>query len=303
MESTTLDLTNFWLAWRKTCSIRLCTESHRGELRAACEDAPELAADAENISRLALKVMGITNARFREMIAVPHGLRRSEFAEETLSWNAEGACGSAFELVESRLYAKQKLNGRKFKDYLFEDIANRPGGIGKNLLGYLNRILATIAEESFGENVYEPRVDGDGLPIPPQRISFDGKNDARCCLTPQQQFEAKEVAEFFGQYVENHSPEWSDDHWVVLFCILHLIPVGGAKIRPLFSRGHDAVNTICNRMKADLLAALQNSFSVAAIGAALDGPIQDLLDKKMCEKPFYGELQKVFRENQLSTGK
>ncbi len=302
MDSTT-DMTPFWLAWHRTCAIRLCTKPHMAELYKACADNPELLDDADNITRLAEEIIGITNSQFKRAISKPHGLRHSQYEADVASWNEQSQLGSAFEIMEGRLYAREKINGRKFKDYLFEDIASRSGGISRNLFGYLQRILATIAEESFGDNVYEPRIRDDGTALPPRRISLDGKTEVRQSLLPQQWLEAKEVVECFKEYMEEHSGPMDDDGWICLFCILNMMPIGGARVRPLLKRKHEAANSLCNRIKRELLHVLRQQFSVTAIGAALNGPIQTELEKKIHGMPFFHDLQNIFENERKIDGK
>ena len=130
MNSNT-DLTNFWISWHGTCSIRLCLKSQ-----------------AKEVADLANEVMQSTNADFRNQLrhlGSTSGMRRSIYEDEAAQWGQNGDCGSAFELAESQLYAKATINKRAFKDYLFEEIAGRDGGMNKNLYGYMQRVIYSIA--------------------------------------------------------------------------------------------------------------------------------------------------------------
>ena len=303
MEKNT-DLTNFWLAWYRTCSIRKCTTPNENELRNACAGDPELVSNIATIMELAAEVMKSTNAEFRRLIARPHGGRRSLYEDEAKGWGNEiGMQGSAFELLESHLYAKETINGRKFKDYLFEEIGERPGGMNQNLYGYFQRILVTIAKESFGDLVFEPVVAEDGEPQVPERIVLDGKTEARSEIAPEENLEIKEVAEFFRGYLDAMTPRWSQDNWIVLFCILNVIKVGSEKVRPLYAKGHDTINRMRDRMRGELITALRENFSDSAIGWSLDGILQDILNKKMQEMPCWVPLQKILEENRLGIRK
>ena len=99
MNSNT-DLTNFWISWHGTCSIRLCLKSQ-----------------AKEVADLANEVMQSTNADFRNQLChlgSTSGMRRSIYEDEAAQWGQNGDCGSAFELAESQLYAKATINKRAF---------------------------------------------------------------------------------------------------------------------------------------------------------------------------------------------
>ena len=169
MNSDT-DLTLFWLAWQKTCSIRLCCSGHEREYLEKCSSDRELTDSIELVQSLASDVINSMNRRFDMLLGKDVGMRISDLSAESGNWANQGT-GSAFELLESYLYGKQFLNGKPFKAYLLEDVAGRPGGMNKNLFGYLQRVLATVIHESYGENVYQPSLDEDGREIEPAQVS------------------------------------------------------------------------------------------------------------------------------------
>lgn len=302
MEANT-DLTNFWLAWYHTCAIRLCTEQNRRELVKACAGDAELLASIDDVVALADDVIKSTNAEFCRHLCVPHGARRSIYENEAFRWKEGNGAGSAFELMEGYLYAKGTINGRAFKDYLFEDIAKRRGGINRNLYGYIQSILASMAKESFGENIYEAVKDENGVDIPPRNISLDGKTLARPESSPDENIEASEVIEFFNRYIEKTGAEWDDDKWIVLFCILNMLRVGAEKVQPLFSKSHDTINNYCKAMRAELLHVLRENFEDRAIAIALNGAVQRVLDEKMEKMRCFSRLKELVEENRKSTGK
>ena len=127
MNSKT-DLTLFWLAWQKTCSVRLCCVGHDQEYLEKCSSNQELVENIEQVQSLASDVIKSMNKRFNMLLGKNAGMRLSDFSAESENWRAQGL-GSAFELLESHLYNKQFLNGKPFKVYLFEDAAGRPGGM------------------------------------------------------------------------------------------------------------------------------------------------------------------------------
>lgn len=120
-------------------------------------------------------------AQVKENEAIPHratGAKQSEYIDLVRSWSCMDYDAKmpvcAFELMESHLYNKGTLNGRKFKDYLFEDIATRPGGMCKNLFGYLLKknssgnvgsVLRTVANASFSDkNIIDNSFTGNATP-------------------------------------------------------------------------------------------------------------------------------------------
>lgn len=299
------DLTLFWLAWQKTCSIRLCCEGYEKDYLAKCASDSELCSEVHAVQNLAKEIISSMNEKFRAYIKYKsgeNGLRLSNLNVESASWTKSASLGSAFEVLESHLYAKQKLNGKAFKSYLFEDVGTRAGGINKNLYGYLQRVMRTIIDESFGENVYQPLRNEEGVEVEPPKISLNGTNALNAGYRPDECVEVNEIKVVFSKYL-SQKVTWDDDHWLVLFCILNLLRVGSAKIQPLFSKGHQTINVLCSQMKGELLSVLRNGFSDKAIGMALNGSLQEILDGYLKDKPWYGEIKKILEENIKSTGK
>ena len=301
MNSNT-DLTLFWLAWQKTCSVRLCCAGRDQEYRDKCSSNQELVENIEQVQGLASDVIISMNRRFNMLLDKNAGMRLSDFSAESGNWSAQGM-GSAFELLESHLYNKQFLNGKPFKAYLFEDAAGRPRGMNRNLFGYLQRILATIVAESYGENVYQPLKDEDGREIEPAQVSLDGRKALASPYTPEEGVEIQEVEDAFRRYLAEQGASWDSDHWLVLFCMLNLLRVGSEKVRPLFSKGHQTINVWFTQMRSDLLSWLREGFSDKAIGMSLNGNLQAILDDAVRNMPWYCEIKNILEENRKSTGK
>lgn len=298
------DLTLFWLAWQKTCSIRLCCTGYEKEYLNRCEGYVDLCLKILEIQKLAAKIISSMNISFRACLEDKRklkGARLSSLKEVSESWNNN--LGSAFELIESHLYAREKLNGKAFKAYLFEDIANRPGGINKNIYGYLQRVLFTIINESFGENVYEPLRNEVGEEIEPRKISLNGFDALKDYYTPEECVEVKEIEVAFSAFLSEKKRVWDSDCWLVMFCILNLLRVGSAKIQPLFSKGHQTINVMCSQLKHELLMFLRDRFSDKAIGMSLNGSLQLILEKRVEAMKWYVEIKNILEENKKSTGK
>ena len=300
------DLTLFWLAWQKTCSIRLCCIGHEKEYVDRCEKNIELCSEISKVQKLASDIIASMNNAFLSCLKKRQeikGLRLSSFNGEAELWDANNNLGSAFELIESHLYAREKLNGKAFKAYLFEDVANRPGGINKNIYGYLQRVLFTIINESFGENVYGPLKNEKVEEIELQQISLNGSNVLEGCYTPDECVEVKEIEMVFSVYLSEKKSVWDSDHWLVMYCVLNLLRVGSARIQPLFSKGHQTINVMCSQLKHELLMFLRRGFSDKAIGMSLNGSLQLILEKMVKNMKWYAEIKNILEENKKSTGK
>lgn len=301
MNSNT-DLTFFWLAWQKTCSIRLCCSGHEREYGEKCSSVRELTDNIEQVQTLASEIINSMNRRFGMLIGKDVGMRLSDFSAESKNWGHLGT-GSAFELLESYLYNKQYLKGKPFKAYLFEDAAGRPGGMNKNLFGYMQRIMATMIHESYGENIHQPMIDEEGREVEPAHVSLDGKKSLEVVHTPEECAEMHEVEDAFRGYLVEYGTLWDSDHWLILFCMLNLLRVGSEKVRPLFSKGHQTINVWFSQMRSELLAWLRENFSDKAIGMSLNGKLQAILDEKVRQMAWYCEIKNILEENRKSTGK
>ena len=100
MNSET-DLTLFWLAWQKTCSVRLCCAGHDQEYLEKCSSDRELVEHIEQVQRFASEVINSMNRRFNMLLGKNAGMRLSDFSAESGNWSVQGM-GSAFELLESK---------------------------------------------------------------------------------------------------------------------------------------------------------------------------------------------------------
>ena len=303
MNSNT-DLTLFWRAWQKTCSVRLCCAGHDREYQQLCSSAPDLCEQMDEVHALAKDVIKSMNNRFASLLKKKEtNMRISEFSSESDGWGSGVSQGSAFELLESHLYSREFLNGKQFKAYLFEDVAERPGGMNKNLFGYLQRVLSTVVAESYGESIYQPSQDKDGDDIEPATISTDGCTSVAGPPAADAFTEAHEVEGFFRAYLSEHERSWASDHWLILYCILNMLRVGAANVRPLFAKGHQTINEWASQMKSDLLLRLRKDFSDKAIGLALMGPLQEILEAKVRPMPWYPRANELREENRRTTGK
>ena len=111
------------------------------------------------------------------------------------------------------------------------------------------------------------------------------------------------MEESFRRYLIETGTSWDSDHWLVLFCMLNLLRVGSEKVRPLFTKGHQTINVWFSQMRSELLAWLRENFSDKAIGGALNGNLQAILEEKVRQMAWYYEIKNILEENRKSTGK
>jgi len=306
MNNTT-DQTNFWLAWQATCAAVDCTE--RGSLKKACDKDQvkykRVLDDLEGTQKLAREMIASTNFKFKKALFYCRermGNRNSDLVDEMSGWSdGSPQSGCAFTLLEGQLYANETIKGRPFKDYLFENIATRAGGMGVNLNGYVKRMLYDIAKKSFCKAPnYEPVVDEDGEIVDNVTKSADVP-DEFMALPPNDQAEVAEVSEFFSHYVDERSaqrgerpPEWTRDNWIVLYCALHQIPVSTPDVASLCCHKKSAVALISKKTMGELLLCFRNRpFSDKSIARAVQSRIPGILDEKMKEMPFYADLERI----------
>lgn len=306
MNNTT-DQTNFWLAWHATCAAVSCTE--RPALEKACaadvDRYGSVLSNLDETQKLAREIIASTNFSFRkamDYLRKRMGNRNSDLIDEMSGWlDGSPGNGCAFMLLEGQLYANETIKGRPFKDYLFEDIATRAGGIGANLFGYVKAMLFDVAKKSFCKTLhYEPKVGDDGKPIDDVNLSTD-KSDGFMDILPSDQAEVSDVSEFFGHYVDERgsprggkSPEWTRDNWIALYCALHQIPVSTADVASLCCHKKSAVALISKKTLGELLLSLRRRpFSDKSIARAIQSRIPDILDEKMKGMPFYADLERI----------
>lgn len=310
MNSET-DLTNFWLGWKATCAIRDCADKTKlvtkcNEKMVAGESVDVFSgvvADAENVVKLAKDVIKSTNAEFVSKLNYYSfgGKRTSVLGGEISAWKDD--VGSAFELVESHLYAKQQIKGRPFKSYLFEDIGTRKGCLSQNLYGYVQLMIRSIVESSFGkESPIEEKEDDEGKK---QEADVGSTEDrfAADTRSPELNHEVSEVRTFFGKYIDELVGQWDDDHLIALYAGLHQLPINNPEVAALCRRSKSALAEVSRKTLGNLLLSLRGRFSDRAIGGALEGEMQGVLVEKIRSKPYFSQLEEIWRKKYGRAGK
>ncbi|MCR4805647.1 MAG: hypothetical protein K5981_08335 [Clostridia bacterium] len=316
MDNNT-DQTKFWLAWHATCAAVDCTDASVLESKCRAQPDPkayeDVLADISGTTELALGIIKSTNFKFRSALHYfdeLYGKRRlSDYADEAAGWqDGVPGQGCAFTVLESQLYANGTLAGQPFKDYLFEDIGCRPGGLSANICGYLNKTLRTIVQRSFSKTyrIEEHENDEGNEREGPRGLSTETRTDFSS-LSPRLRGDVNEVIEFFGKYVDElGSPDgdvpaaWDKDHWISIYCALHEIPINNPEVRALCRRSRSMLAEIYTQTRDKLLFALRKRLKASdrAIAWAMDGGAQSLLDEKMRNMPFYADLERI-RKNRL----
>ena len=308
MDDTT-DQTNFWLAWKATCAAADCIDA--AKLSEACardeQSYHSVIEDLQGTVKLSREMIASTNNKFRSSLSHFNGLygkrRSSEFADEVERWSdADPRNGCAFMLLESRLYDKKSIKGRPFKNYLYEDIGTRAGGIGGNLYGYVKLMLQTIARDSFSKYSRIQPVEGkDGGLVPGDEGSTEDRIDL-ASLSPSEMAEVNEISRFFGEYVaelgfsdDDEPPVWDQDHWISMYCALHQIPINNPEVARLCRRSKSMLAVVYRQTVDNLLLVLKKRLKAncRAIAWAMDTDIPAILDENMKDMPFYGELEKI----------
>ena len=309
MDNTT-DQTNFWLAWHATCAAVNCAD--RTALEKECAKDPEKYAsvlgDIEGTLLLAREVIASMNFKFKGAMAYwkqRYGTRVSDLEAEMSAWkDGSPQDGCAFTLLEGQLYANETIKGRPFKDYLFEDIATRKGGMCPNLFGYVKGMLSDVAKKSFAKTShYEPKLDDEGKSIDDKNLSTEISDDFMS-LPACDRAEIDDLAEFFERYVnelgvsfDGEPPVWTCDHWIAMYCTFHQIPVSMPAVAKLCRLKKSSVAILAKQTINNLLSALRGRpFSNKAIAWAVQCRIPGILDEKMKEMPFYADLERIRAE-------
>lgn len=311
MDSNT-DQTKFWLAWHATCAAVDCTDASILERKCKEQSNPkkydEVLADIPGTVRLASEMIKSTNFKFKKALHYflndLYGKRRnSDYADEVAGWQDDvPGQGCAFAVLESHLYAKETLEGRPFKDYLFEDVGCRPGGLSANVCGYINKMLRTIAKKSFSKTYrIEEHENDEGEKLEFQDLSTENRPDFSS-LSPRLRRDVNEVVEFFGKYVDElGSPDgddpaaWDQDHWISIYCALHEVPINNPEVRALCRRGKSMLAETYRQTVGNLLLVLRKRLKASdrAIAWAMEGGVQSVLGEKMRGMPFYADLERI----------
>ena len=308
------DQTNFWLGWKATCAAQDCANPKR--LLQACggdlEAVGIVPADAEAVAELARDVIGALNASFRQALDYYGGLHRhrrvSEYADEARGWSAEHPeRGSAFHIVEGKLYAHETSKGRPFKDYLFEDAAARGGGMGKNLFGYLKWVAwRSCAKKSFGkEDRLEERTNDEGQPMEEDEGSTADRNDLyslQADLRTDIRLAEENLVKFFDG--KKRDGDWDSDQWISLYCAFHGLPLFSPGVAALCGKRKTMLAKARDRAVGDLASALRCDAGIRdrAIRAALTTRGAAILDAAMEDMPFFPELERLLADKDGKNG-
>ena len=407
------DITNFWLAWRKLCAIRLCMDAET--VRSQCNEDTMVSAVAEDVAVQARDIVETTNKYFAAMIRSPRNAKSlkkcaresgneeiDELELETSEDDAEGAAeppfggeelsaadafdhfsgepdlrdikedpdeavsavaGSAdttnqvgfrgemiseyrdlilrwyekdvnatnaFELVEIDLYreaaaksgadgsagsAEPMLHGKKLKDYLFEEIGSRPGGLCKNLWGYLLKKnvtfvngrpypsrLRAVANASFRNPVEVKPCDSNGDEVPSEPVDPNS-------LEPDGDVLVLQAGDEFKKYLLNNWTKSFDvSDRVVLCCAFFEYVLSDPFVESLVPIAKSALGARKNKRVSQVFSLLKRKgFEFDTVRKLFCGLGQQILETvavidantrdDACVK-----LVQYFREKKVSTG-
>ena len=111
----------------------------------------------------------------------PRGEKRSDLRDIAEDIRTGNRRTRAFHLLELRLYDRQTINGKAFKNYLFENIAKNGASTG-SVWGYLRSVMRDLVNESFDRNIVAvPPAEGSGDPdsFDSAALSAESVNAAR----------------------------------------------------------------------------------------------------------------------------
>lgn len=302
------DQTNFWLAWHATCAAASCVD--KDVLMRACQaDRTKYSEVIEHLPetvKLSKEMIRMTNGIFKKALAYYDNVYKghnSDYVDEVAGWTDENfASGCAFTILESAFYAKESIKGRPFKDYLFEDEAGRPGGMCKNLAGYIKRTLRSLARISFSKfsRLAVPKND-EGEELEEQiAVSESWQDDYS--LSPELKLDIHAVEERFAQYIDalgfpqdGEPAVWDGDHWISIYCFLNYLPINTPEVAKLCQRGHSALSVVYRKTVNNLLLDLRKGLKASdrAIGCAMNSGMLEILDKRMKNMPVYAALEAV----------
>jgi len=213
--SEMIDLTEAWLDWKETCAINKCKPVNKG-----------------NIAKVA---QGIIK---RKIDSLP-----SNIVSTWQPYLKNVSDFSVFNEVEVMLYKQDKIKGRPFKDYIFEDIGKRAGGFGKNVTGYLMITLKHLFQKTLVNDLVvkasddkdnNPNAEEDRARQPEELIDEEDSTI--------QGNDEKSIDEIVSNLVRKIIWEkWDDDIRLGFFCMMNSIPLSNPDIQPLFKRKKSAL--------------------------------------------------------------
>lgn len=227
-----IDLTEAWLEWKKTCAVDLCSQEHRN-----------------NLVRVAQSTI---NRKIRT-------LNKDQVTDWTDYCDIQSPV-SVFHELEVMLYLKKEIHGRPFKDYLFEAIGTRTGGVGKNLTGYLIKTMLTrMFYKNVTKNFRRSNDNDNGTPHTREEQNEDvaapSDNDPFMLDTDDPQFISDTGRKMVIDIV---AKQWDEDLKLGFFCRAHHLPLTNPVVKPFFRRRKTALADALAKAEQDLKQALSS---------------------------------------------
>ena len=214
--SEMIDLTDAWLDWKETCAVDACSP--------------------ENKSKLIKVSQASINGKIRRLNQ-----------DQSTSWeeyNDTKVPVSVFHELEVLLYKKEKIKGLPFKNYLFDTIGKREGGLGKNLTGYL---IKTTLVHLFYKNVSKQvslNTDDEGKVRNPNALEDRLQQPENAIDESDPILQVKEgafISEDGSKRVKQIMENWDEDIRLGFYCLMNHIPLSNPDIAPLFKRRKSAL--------------------------------------------------------------
>lgn len=242
------------------------------------------------------------SSRIGSIHAIGDNVRRgklvSEYIDLVEGWRQhDEMTTSAFELVEIDLYSKAAgkagdsfneepmLEGKRLKDYLFEDIGGRPGGLCKNLWGYLLKKgvtvvkgqkylsrLRMVANASFRNPVEERSLDSDGDETPNDLVDPDSLELDKKILVQQ-------AGDAFREYLLNRwVPDFDMADRVALCCAFFEYVLSDPFVKGLVPISGSALNVRKVKRVSEVFTFLKmKGFEFATVRTLFRGDGQEIL--------------------------
>ncbi len=227
--SEMIDLTDALIDWKETCAILKCSPENRNNLAKVAQGVIKL-----KLNNLPRRIVSTWQSYLQN---------HSNF--------------SVFNELEAYLYKMDKIKGRPIKEYLFDDIGKRAGGLGNNVSGYLMTTLEHLFQKTLVKDLAEQKPDDSNNPNaqedqarkPEELIDEDDStiqgNDEASIFEPVKKLVIKIISE-----------EWDDDIRLGVFCKMKNIKITNSHIRPFFIRKKsalaEAIQNAAKKMKDDL---------------------------------------------------
>ena len=197
------DYTSAWLEWKETCAVDHCSEENR----------------------MALKVLAA-----KKLTQCIEKKCRENPQMEIIGKEDLDSVHFAFAELEKFLYQKEKIKGKPCKNYIFEDVAVREGGIGQNIMGYFMKLLCVNVAKAF----WAQRTDW-------RRVSPSNNEGGEIdCVSRNDKKNRPEVPLAAQEIMKRFLPIWEqydEIDRIVVYCFFQNLPLSNPDLQEIVGRG------------------------------------------------------------------